>query len=145
MEDSRQMKLLGCSTSGRFMRFLTLLICMLLCASGCNSSGSDPLSQPGQTWTKGRGAGHSVRLLDSGRYAAYAWCDVCPREFTFGEWSEADGKIVLRPNDGASPAVLLPTKYRGCDGMVISSPDAQTQLLPNDVYFREGDSCSDSL
>lgn len=57
----------------------------------------DPFDEPGQTWRIDFIlAGDTLRLLDSGKYVSYHWCDIClPTKYKFGTWSKTEDVVTL--------------------------------------------------
>ena len=104
---------------------------------------TDPMDSAGRTWVKGRGVGHVVHLLDSGRYSAYRFCDVCQIRPSTGEWTTSADGYRLQPDAGGPAKVLRHTVFRGCPGLV--EEGAAAPRFPTDVYFPKGDTCSASL
>jgi hypothetical protein len=60
----------------------------------------DPFDAPGQTWQIDFIlAGDTLRLMDSGRYVSYHWCDICvPIEYKSGTWSKTRDVVTLTPD-----------------------------------------------
>lgn len=59
------------------LSLIVLVACVWLWSTH-SPSVDDPLgAEPGQTWVRGRGYAHAVRLMDSGRYAMQVRCDIC--------------------------------------------------------------------
>ena len=107
---------------------------------------SDPLNQPGETWVRGVGNGHSIRLLETGRYVAYSWCDICPHEPAFGHWSREGNILQLHADSGGPVLHLWQSQFRGCTGLLPTKRSPRrASLLPSDFYFRKGDSCASAL
>jgi hypothetical protein len=64
----------------------------------------DPFDEPGQTWQIDFIlAGDTLRLMDSGRYVSYHWCDIClPIEYKFGIWSKTKDVVTLTPDSSSN-------------------------------------------
>ena len=67
-----------------------VLLALVVGASAYRFFPRDPFAQPGQSWNnRTPHAWEVLRLLDSGKYAARAWCDVCPVQVVSGTWSRS--------------------------------------------------------
>src|ERR1043165_8093567 len=76
----------------------------------------DLFAEPGQNWKNDTPHGWEVvRLLDTGKYVARAWCDVCPVRFVKGVWTRNGDVVVLRPNDSRErSSELVEIESNGC-------------------------------
>lgn len=105
-----------------------------------------PPSDPAETWVAGRGIVRTLKLLGSGDYIADEVCDVCTSKPVHGRWSRSNDQITLVPSISGSTSVLVEVRYRGCVGLVPAEKAEGIEGLPlRDIYFREKDTCPDSL
>lgn len=125
----------------------TSLIVLCVCAwlwSVRSPSIDDPLGdEPGETWVKGRGYSHAVRLMDSGRYAMQTQCDVCEGPLQSGAWTRQGDIFVLRHASGAIAMELVPVTVMGCEAL--ARRGEQHVRAPGSVYFRQDDRCADAF
>jgi hypothetical protein len=99
-----------------------------------------------ETWVAGRGITRTLKLLDSGEYIADEACDVCTSKPVKGRWSKSNNQTTLVPSNSDKTFVLIELKYRGCVGLVPADKVINmTEVRLNEVYFREKDTCPDSL
>jgi hypothetical protein len=123
------------------------LIVLCACAwfwSTRSPSFDDPLGdEPGQTWVKGRGYSHAVRLMDSGRYTMQVQCDICAEPIQSGTWTRQGHAVVLRHASGSIAMELVPVSMMGCDAL--ARRGEQNARVPGGVYFKQDDRCADAL
>ena len=68
----------------------------------------DPFELPGKTWIRDfMLAGDKIRLLDSGQYVSYHWCDICEIDYRYGAWSRSGDTFTLRPDTPDRPVRKL--------------------------------------
>ncbi len=104
----------------------------------------DPLgNEPGETWVKGRGYSHAVRLMESGRYAMQIQCDICDEPLQSGTWTRRGQTFVLRHASGSIAMELVPVTVMGCEAL--ARRGEQNARAPGSVYFKQDDRCSDAL
>ena len=104
----------------------------------------DPLgTEPGETWVKGRGYSHAVRLMESGRYAMQVQCDICAEPLQSGTWTRQGNTFVLRHASGAIAMELVPVNVMGCDAL--ARRGEQNAHAPGGFYFKQDDRCADAL
>ena len=104
----------------------------------------DPFREPGQSWNNKTPHNSEVlRLLNSGRYVARVWCDVCPVQIVFGTWSKAQNVVTLQPDhEGDIKRVLIETESNGC--RLLAHPKAVHEgglVNPLMAYLRDGEPC----
>ena len=84
-----------------------------------------------------------LRLLDSGKYVARVWCDVCAVQVVSGTWSRRGNAIVLRPDHAdAAKRELIETESNGC--RLLAHPKGIYEngvVNPLMAYLREGEPC----
>jgi hypothetical protein len=95
-----------------------------------------------ETWVKGRGAGHEIKLLRSGRYESSAFCDICAASAKVGRWRRSGSELVLIPQQGG-PVTLSLVTFRGCRALVVKG--APAPRFPTEVFFPASESCGDAL
>jgi hypothetical protein len=109
---------------------------------------SNPFNQPGQTWERSFFlAGDTVRLLDSGHYYAYHWCDICGDEpGVIGTWAQKGNSIVLTSSDPKKrPKTLIAKTVGSCKYLIPSEPTSASK--PNEknelisAFEPEGQQC----
>ena len=104
----------------------------------------DPLGdEPGETWVKGRGYSHAVRLMDSGRYTMQTQCDICAAPLQSGTWTRQDSTLVLRHASGSVAMELVPVTVMGCEAL--ARRGEQNVRAPGSVYFKRDDRCADAF
>ena len=104
----------------------------------------DPFNEPGQTWRNDTLlTWESIRLLDSGKYVAREWCDVCPVQVTSGIWSKQDNVILLKQTEpDGRIRELLEVESAGCRLLVHPKAIVQDgRVNPLMSYLREGEPC----
>lgn len=132
----------------RIAAWLATLL-MVLCVSAWlwsmrSPAVDDPLGdEPGETWVKGRGYAHAVRLMDSGRYAMQIQCDICDEPLQSGTWSRKGRTFVLRHASGSIAMELVPVTVMGCEAL--ARRGEQNARAPGSVYFKQDDRCPDAL
>src|SRR5688572_17812106 len=92
------------------------LLALLIGAAAYCFFTRDHFAQPGQSWKNVTPHTWEVlRLLDSGKYVAHVWCDVCPVRMVSGTWSRSGDVITLQPDhtEGAKRE-LIETESNGC-------------------------------
>ena len=120
------------------------LLALLGAVAAYNLFLRDPFLQPGQSWKNDTPfSWELLRLLDSGRYVARVWCDVCPVTEVFGTWSRDGKRITLRP-DRTQDAVreLIEVESNGC--RLLAHPkgiDTDGAVNPLMAHLREGEPC----
>lgn len=117
---------------------------LIRCSAASGEYEGDRLGdEPGETWIKGRGYSHALRLMGSGHYAMQLQCDVCDEPVSKGTWQRQGSALVLRDASGHIAMTLIPFDARGCNGLVVQG---QVEIdIPGDVYFREADRCAQAL
>lgn len=108
------------------------------------SWGSSPELSPGRTWTHGLLAGQDLRLLESGRYHARSWCDVCPpSRGVRGRWRREGDVIVLEPaGRWKTERRLRAVRWASCDFLVPLDSRWPIRDLHSDRVFRPaGERC----
>ena len=104
----------------------------------------DPFTQPGQSWRNETPHDWEVlRLLDSGRYVARVWCDVCGVQVVSGSWSRSGNVVVLKPDhsEGATRE-LVEMQSNGCRLLVHPKAIYRDGVInPLMAYLREGEPC----
>lgn len=124
-----------------------LLIVLFACAwrwSTRSTSVDDSWGdEPGQTWVKGRGYAHAVRLMDSGRYAMQVQCDICAEPIQSGTWTRQDHAFVRRHASGSIAMDRVPINVMGCDAL--ARRGKQNGRVPGSVYFKQDDRGASAL
>jgi hypothetical protein len=120
------------------------LIALLIAAAAYRFVLRDPFAQPGQSWkNKTPHTWELLRLLESGKYAARVWCDVCPVRVVSGTWSRSGDVITLRPDKpGAAKRELIEMQSNGC--RLLAHPKAMHEsgvVNPLMAHLREGEPC----
>jgi len=131
------------TSSAKLMIGATLLA-LLVAVAGYHFFPRDPFSQPGQSWKNETPHTWEVlRLLDSGKYAARVWCDVCPVRLVSGAWSRSGNVITLRPDQPEGRMrELIETNSNGC--RLLAHPKAIEKngvVNPLMAHLREGEPC----
>lgn len=125
------------------LSLIVLVACVWLWSTH-SPSVDDPLgAEPGQTWVRGRGYAHAVRLMDSGRYAMQVRCDICAGPIQSGTWTRQDHAFVLRHASGSIAMELVPIRMMGCDAL--ARRGEQHARVPGGVYFKQDDGCADAF
>jgi hypothetical protein len=104
----------------------------------------DPFVESGQSWKNETPHDWEVlRLLDSGRYVARVWCDVCGVQVISGSWSRSGNVVVLRPDHGrGARRELIEIGSNGCRLLVHPKGIYPSGIVnPLMAYLREGEPC----
>lgn len=125
-------------------RSAIFLFCVIFSAAilgGCQAK----KDKPHEVWVKGRGIVSKLELFEDESCRLESICDVCEKKAQQGKWVASGSEVVLYfQNHGAQ--VFHREKYRGCDALLSKDQAGQKEtVLPTEVFFRHGDSCSNSL
>jgi hypothetical protein len=120
------------------------LLALLIGAAAYHFFSRDLFAQPGQSWKNETPHTWEVlRLLDSGRYVARVWCDVCPVRVMSGTWSRSGNVITLQPDQAeGAKRELVETESNGC--RLLAHPKAIHEngvVNPLMAHLREGEPC----
>ena len=100
----------------------------------------NPFKQPGQTWERSFFlAGDTIRLLDSGHYYAYHWCDICDDEpGVVGTWRQQGRSFVLTSSDPKKPPKTLTMRTVGNCRYLVPSEPRPVSRIGNKYEFISG-------
>ena len=125
---------------------LALLYCIAKVGNGLwYVAHPNPFDLPGQTWDLSFiFGGDTLRLLDSGKYLHYHWCDICdPDDSEAGSWSTSGYAVTLVPDSPATPQRSYIARQIGsCRYLVPANGRFKDQLLfafqPEHQHCRHG-------
>lgn len=104
----------------------------------------DLFAEPGQNWKNDTPHGwEELRLLETGKYVARVWCDVCPVRIVRGDWTKNADAVVLHPSDSREQSrELVEIESNGCrllaPRVAIQQSGAVNPLM---AFLREGEPC----
>ena len=122
-----------------------IFLCFVIFLAAILGACQEKKDTPHEVWIKGRGTVSKLELFEDESYRLESVCDVCEKKAQLGKWAAGGSEVILYFQNHKTQ-VFHRKKYRGCDALLSKAQVGQKEkVLPTEVFFKHGDSCSNSL